>query len=287
MDPGSRALQRARKEVLESKEWEELNRELGSRVNQLEYLQGRGKLRTFATLSDQKKLVAIGKATRELEKTRAFSDLRAKVAASVDHHFISVNTQPAALNSADSLEGPSSLPVSDTSMEIVSKACSHLLLEWPHLTHHLKESFNHPLPPELRAMAWKIILHSPAVRKDFLTKATSQEGFPEVTPDEKRIARRCEVLLHSNPAFHEIADSTSILRAMKSIILYWNHKSRNTISDTELLLCLPFLYVGRAELSRMGASDNWNLIAEFAEQYITFMEILPLTMHSIVEDVSL
>lgn len=91
-----------------------------------------------------------------------------------------------------------------------------------------------------------------------------------------------------------MADSASILRAMKDVILFWSLKAGtgNMITDTDLLVCIPFLYVWREELSRtnsetgIGKGQNWSVVAEIAEQYISFMEMLPLTMHSVISDVS-
>ena len=292
----SSSLSRSREEVVYSREWEELNRELASQLQHLEYLQGGGQqFRSFTSLSDREKLAAVGKVTRALEKTRAFNDLQVKVTATLDRHFSSISQQPAvgASSSAEGLQSPDPAgSIADVSILRVSKACSYLLAEWPHLKRHLKRCFNHPLPSQLRAIAWKLLLPYPAVQKDFLTKALSQGGFPELSSEEKRVARRCEVLLSSDPAFHEMADSVAVLKAMKSITLYWSARSGSVVPDTALILCIPFLYVRREELSQWrsegsGRTDNnWALVAEIAEPFVSFMEMLPLTMHSVTEDVS-
>ena len=275
MDGGLHCLQGAREEVILSREWEELNRELFSQLQHLEYLQGGGELRSFANLTHQERLDAIAKATRSLEKTKAFGDFQGKVSDSVDHHF---STRPAAASS-------SAVTTHITPAENVAKACSYLLQEWPHLTQQLKRCLNHPLPADLRVTAWKLLLQNPAARKNFLTKVTAQGGLLELTPEEKRIANRCQVLLNSTPLFHEMADSIGILRTMKTTMLYWNLRSGSMVSDTELLVCIPFLYVRREELS-CQSGENWSLVAEIVEQYVSFMETLPLTMHSMMEDVS-
>lgn len=297
MDPATRTLQLAREEVLYSQEWEDLNKELLSQIQRLEYLEGRGRLRPFAALSNREKLATVGKATKALEKTRAYGELERKVSNSVEHHFSPVGPYPATgpSRSAESLQTPRSAAGSDTPMKNISEACSHLLLEWPHLKCHLKNCFNHPFPPGLRISAWKVILQHSSAKKEFLAKAAERQ-FQElqVTPEEKRIAHRCEVLLSSNPVFHDMADSASILRAMKNVILFWSLKAGtgNMITDTDLLVCIPFLYVWREELSRtnsetgIGKGQNWSVVAEIAEQYISFMEMLPLTMHSVISDVS-
>ena len=280
--------------MLYSREWEDLNKELFSQIQHLEYLEGRGR---FTTLSNREKLATVGKATKALEKTRAYGELQRKVSNSVEHHFSPVGPYPATgpSRSAESLQTPRSAAGRDTPMRDISEACGHLLLEWPHLKCHLKNCFNRPFPPGLRAPAWKAILQQSSIKKEFLAKA-AERGFQDlqVTPEDKRIAHRCEVLLSSNPVFHDMADSASILRAMKSVILFWNLKAGtgNMITDTDLLVCIPFLYVWREELSRtsseagIGKGLNWSVVAEIAEQYVSFMEMLPLTMHSVILDVS-
>ena len=294
MDPAIRALHRAREEVVHSPEWENLNRELLSQIQRLERLEGGEPSVAF---SNREKLAAqVGKATRALEKTRVYDELQLKVSKSLDRHFSPVDSQPAVGLFGLSAENVKSTREKDAPMRNISEACCHLLLEWPHLECHLRNCLNHPLPPNLRTVAWEVILRHPSVRKEFLDSAAAK-GFQEVnvTAEEKRVAHRCEILLNSNPVFHEMAASAPTVRAMKSIILFWSQKAgtQKMITDTDLLVCIPFLYVWREELSSwsgaesgMGRAQNWTVVAKMAEQYVSFMEMLPLTMHSVILDVS-
>ena len=283
------ALQRAREEVVFSTEWEELNRELLTQLQHLEYLQGEGQLKNYSSLSNQEKIEAVGKAARALEKTKAFDRFQAKVFHSIDHHFSSVSPRVVGPAGAVATHATSQtdIPVDD-----MVKACTQLLQDWPHLKHHLKKCLNHPLLPQLRTVAWKLILQNPSVRKHFLGKVhvTAHGGLFELTPEDRRVAHRCEALLNSSPIFADMADSIGILRAMRNAVLYWKLRSdRSIVSDRDLLLCIPFLYVRREELSQQRegiGQDNWSMIAEIVEQYVSFMEMLPLAMHSVVVDVS-
>ena len=294
MDPAIRALHRAREEVVHSPEWENLNRELLSQIQRLERLEGGD---PSAAFSNREKLAAqVGKATMALEKTRVYDELQLKVSKSLDRHFSPVESQPAVGLFGLSAENVKSTREKDAPTRNISEACRHLLLEWPHLECHLRNCLNHPLPPNLRTVAWEVILRHPSVRKEFLDSAAAK-GFQEVnvTAEEKRVAHRCEILLNSNPVFHEMAASAPTVRAMKSIILFWSQKAgtQKMITDTDLLVCIPFLYVWREELSSwsgaesgMGRAQNWTVVAKMAEQYVSFMEMLPLTMHSVILDVS-
>ena len=217
MDPAIRALHRAREEVVHSPEWENLNRELLSQIQRLERLEGGD---PSAAFSNREKLAAqVGKATMALEKTRVYDELQLKVSKSLDRHFSPVESQPAVGLFGLSAENVKSTREKDAPARNISEACRHLLLEWPHLECHLRNCLNHPLPPNLRTVAWDVILRHPSVRKEFLDSAAAK-GFQEVnvTAEEKRIAHRCEILLNSNPVFHEMAASASTVRAMKSII---------------------------------------------------------------------
>ncbi len=290
MNSSLQALQKAREEVIFSREWEEINRALITQLQHLEYLQGGGRFREFASLSNQEKISALAKATRSLEKTEVFSDFQAKVFRSVDHQFSYVTTGTLEESTSDGSMHASSSSQTDKVTDSIVEACTQLLQQWPHLIHRLKKCINHSLPPKLRAVAWHRLLLNPPVRQDFIAKVAAQEGLPELTTEDRRLNRRCEVLLSSNPLFHEMAESTGILRGMKNTALYWKLRSEgNVVSDTELLLCIPFLYVRREELSEMGGErgwESWSTVAEVVEQYVSFMEMLPLTMHSVVMDVS-
>ena len=291
MDPALSSIQQARKTLICSREWEDVNREL---LLQLQHLQGQGEdsLRSFSSLSDVEKVRAVGIATTALEKTYAFSKLQSKVSATVDDHFSLVRTQPAApgpVGSADH-DGLDSTaadpPTSNLHMQTISRACNHLLLEWPYLVHHLKKCFNHPIPPDLRATAWRLLLQHPTVKSDFMVVADSQDGYVATTPEETRISHRCETLL-TNPIY-DMANSVAVLRAMRNIMLYWSRRSGSMVSDTDLLVCIPFLYVRREELSKQfGEAQGGGLstVAEIATQYVRFMKMIPLTSHSVVMEV--
>ncbi len=273
-----RALQKAREEVILSREWEEVNRALLTQFQHLEYLQGGGRLRDFVSFSHRDKLAALAKATQALEKTREFSEFRLKVFHSIDRHF-SHGSAPEEPDPGVTPNHQTDIPDADNVIE----ACTQLLHQWPQLTHKLKKCINHPLPPKLRVTAWGLLLQNPTVRQHFIAKVMVQGGLPELTAEDHRLSHRCEALLRSNSLFREIADSAAILQAMKSTVLYWKLKSEgNTVSDKELLLCIPFLYVRREELSLTRASGEqvfWGVVAEVVEEYITFMEMLPLSMH--------
>ena len=291
MDP---VLQQARETLLCSQEWEDLNRELLSQLQHLEHLHGEGKPRSFSNLTDVEKVRVVGMAAGLLEKTKAFSELQAKVSTTVSEQMSPVSTRPALARpsgSADGLDSTAQVPSSsELPVKKVSRACSHLLLEGPYLVHHLKKCFNRPFPPGLRAVAWRVLLQhvQPTVKNDFLATIDHQVGYVATTPEETRISHRCSETLSSNPVYRDVANSPAVLRAMTNIMLYWSRRSGSTVSDAELAVCIPFLYVRREELSEQfgkAQDDGLSTISEIATQCVRFMKMLPLTMHSVATEV--
>lgn len=294
MEPSWLALQKAREDVVQSRAWTQLQREFLSQIHQLESAAGGGQLRTFNTLSTEEKLSAVAKAVTEVRKTSAYSKLQTKVASSVDNHFSALvfqppssdSLQPAASGSTEeTISGHGGERVAASSNHHLDEACTKLLLESPHLKHSLKSALNHPLPPRLRLTAWTLLLQHPAVENDFLISA---KGLQPQNSEEKKMPQRCEALLDSNLTFTELARSKRALLALQSVTLYWSQRTREPVTDAELLLCVPFVYVWKEELEgHVGEDDNRPLFAKIAGQYVSFMEMLPPSMQSSDSGVSL
>lgn len=297
MEPHLLALQKAREDVVQSRAWTKLQREFLSRLHRLEDAAGDGQLRTFNSFSTEEKLSAVAKAVAEIRNTSAYSKLQAKVTSTVDNHFSALVFQPPPSPSSDSLQPATSGSTEETtsrqggergaasSNHHLDEACTKLLLESPHLKLSLKSALNHSLPPRLRLTAWTLLLQHPSVENDFLISA---KGMQPRNSEERRLPQRCQDLLDSNLAFRELAKSKSVLLAMQSVVLYWNQRTSGPVSDAELLLCVPFVYVWKEELEgHVGEDDNRPLFAKIAGQYVSFMEMLPPSMHSAVGGVSL
>ena len=297
MEPSLLALQKAREDVVQSRAWAKLQRELLSQIHQLEGAAGGGQLRTFNTLSTEQKLSVVAKAVTEIGNTSAYSKLQAKVTSAVDNHFSALVFQPPPASSSDSLQPTASGSTEETispqggehgtasSNHHLVEACTKLLLESPHLKHSLKSALNHSLPPRLRLTAWTLLLQHPLVENDFLIGA---KGLQPQNSEEKKIPQRCEALLGSNLAFRELAKSKRALLAVQSVTLYWSQRTSDHVTDAELLLCVPFVYVWKEELEgHVGGDDNRPLFAKIAGQYVSFMEMLPPSMHGSDSGVSL
>lgn len=298
MDPSSQALRKVRDEVIESRAWSKLQRELLMQIHHLEYLAGEGQLRTFNSLTTREKLAAVERAVKELGDTPAYAKLQTKIGAAVDQHFSSLVFNPLAppqttqqATSSSSVHVPSRAgrdgeQQASSFNRPLAEACSILLQESPHLKHSLKNALNHPLPSTLRLPAWKLLLQYPAVQKDFMVTAKNMQPR---NAEERAISERCQSILSSHLVFRDIAEGDTNLLAMQSVMLYWKQRTSVSVLDSEFLLCVPFIHVWREELDRQvgeGKGEGWLLFAEIAGEYVNFMEMLPPSIGSAVGRVS-
>ena len=246
---------------MESRAWSQLQRELLAKMRRSQHLAGERQLRTLDSLSTREKRAALERAVEELGETSAYASLQDEVGIAVDRHFSSHSFQ----------QGAS--PPPRQAAHPLADACSRLLEESPHLKHSLKQALNHPLPSKLRLSAWKLLLCCPTVQNHHL--ATGKGAHPR-NEAEREVVQRCQSILGSNPVFADIAENSSYLLAMQSVMLYWKQRTSGCVLDSKFLLCIPFIYVWREELERYrGSREKWPLFAEIAGVYVRFMEMLP------------
>lgn len=280
MDAAQARLKQVTDELISSSEWRELNRELLMQLEQAQYLCGHGELKTFSLLSSHEKVTALSKATKSLEDTKAYSDVRAKVSSTVDRTFCIREL------------GRAGGKLSGDAAKDASRACGHLLERYPNLVDHLKRYLNHPLPHDMRRSAWRARLTPARERSDAVTSsAASPNGLlSERNTQETRLCQTCEAILRSKPAYAALSDSIGVLKAMKGVALLAHRVNpAKVVTDTDLLLCVPFLYARREELGRHSHDSDgvfFHLVVDIADQYETFMRIRPMTMSTSNETVS-
>ena len=274
MDPSWQALRKTRDEVVQSRAVSKLQRELLARMQDLG---GDGQLRTFNSLSTREKLAAVERAVKEVGETPAYAKLQSQVVSAIDRHFSPLifapfSQVPQELDSAVSSSSAHLVPPARP----LAEACSRLLRASPQLKHSLKYAFNHPLPPELRLSAWKLLLDSPSLQGNFTVTVGDVQPRNE---SEREILQRCESIANDNPAFQSIADSRTALLALKAVVLHWKRRTSGKVFNSEILLCIPFIHVWREELKRdvggEGKGEGWAIFNEIAGKYVHFMEMLP------------
>ena len=271
-------LEKAKEEVIISGEWKQLRRELLEKIQQLEYLRGEGQLRSFSELPVEEKTAAIARAVETVKDTETAMKLKAKVTDSLDRHFTGEARRAGQAKASRNLEYSRIQQCVHQS----AVACSHLLSMEPHLKANLRKCFNHPLPPELRAEAWKAFLPKPKARTDFSeVLRMRQNTLQPQTIEEKRVYQKCEAILSGNSFFSELADSVNAVKAMKIVMLFWGLQNGLQISDTEFLMCIPFVCAQKANLAKERPDSNGfqRVVADLLEQYVCFMELVPISMH--------
>ena len=292
MDPRPpHVLGQIKKEITASTEWERVIQDL---CILLEQSFGRHQLRNFEGLSGQEQHELMRHAAGKLQRINTFKDLQSKVSSTlaqadvIPSLHIDKESQSAGTRNRSLLT--STPPSCRLGSENAAKACAYLLQEHHHLKHYIKKCFNHPLPVELRLVAWKVLLQfdSSAVRRGHLPKPRSFSviSFKEESKEDQKISRKCESTLRSSPFFSELARSPVIMEAMKSIMVSWrrykdDQQPDGQPSDTEFLLCLPFLYTWLSKLEKedraSGISSRYveqmqPSLTDAAEVYVSFME---------------
>ena len=281
MDRPYYALQQTKSEILASKEWKRVVQDLC--IFFAHRTEG-GQVENYERLSQQEKYELMRKAARQLQRTSAFRDLQSKVAAVTTQTLVSIPSF-AFLNTGnlqhhnDAPFNPAEHFQSDQLASVnAANACAHLLQEHCHLKHYLKKCFNHPLPAELRITAWKTLLQHPehSVRR----RNQHFNSFQAESKENKEITERCEVILSSS---RFLTRSPIILKALKSVMAFCSHYKESRPSDTEFLLCIPFLFVWQNSLERENKADAVSgsidkmkqSLSDIADTYLSFMENIP------------
>ena len=286
-------LQQIKRDITASEEWERIVHDL---CILLEQASGRQQLRNFEGLSKQEKHKLMRQAASQLQRTSAFNDLQSKISATEALAQLDVDipsqvflhtedeSRSAALETRN--ESLLSRPSSKLGSDDAAKACAYLLQEHYHLKHYLKKCFNHPLPAELRIVAWKTLLQrdSSVVRRESMLKPRSLSviSFKEGSKEDREISKRCEATLRSNPFLSRLARSSTIVEAMKSIMAFWSRYKEGRPSDRDFLLCIPFLYTWQSKLESVDRAPGTNVvrsmeqmqssITDIAEVYVSFIE---------------
>ena len=269
------ALQQIKRDITSWTEWERVVQDLCLFVD---HLSGKG---NFESLSKEGKCRLMRRAARQLQQTIDFRDLKTKLSTTLAHLLVAI--PPLVFLSTDDdshLLGSSLLDAecsqSDTWVPVnAATTCACLLQEHCHLKHYLKKCFNYPIPAELRATAWKVLIQNESLgaRNEYLMfdKCNFKEKSEEITS-------KCEAILGSSRFLSFLTRSSILVNALKSIMVFWSHCKARPPSDADILLCVPFVYVWRKSLvgeSKMETTHQMKeTLAEVAEVYVNFMDKL-------------
>lgn len=270
------ALRQIKRDITSSMEWERVIQDL---CLFLDHLSGKELLGNFESLSKDGKRRLMRRAARQLQQTIAFRDLQTKLSTTLAHSLAAIPPLVFLSTDDDSHLLRSSLSdakctQSDTLVSVnAATVCAYLLQEHCHLKHYLKKCFNYPIPTELRATAWKVLLQNESLgaRKEYLM-------FNNLKEKSEEISSKCEAVLGSSRFLSFLARSSIIVNALKNVMVFWSHCKACLPSDGDILLCVPFIYVWRKSLvgdSKMETTHQMKeTLSEVAEVYFSFMDEL-------------
>nr|XP_006812621.1 PREDICTED: uncharacterized protein LOC102808036 [Saccoglossus kowalevskii] len=252
-------------QITESPEWGSLTRELFDAIQQQ---LTESKITYFTDLSEAEKTLFMQRAAKAIQHGKAFRNVQTNVSHSLDQH----------LNNQVAKELLEDFPVITKSDLIISHARDSVvavLKKWPDMKSKLHLCLNQSLPDRLRQITWKLFLHNPHLRKQYVEiLQTDPNNVMSILDLE--IVQKSEDLLENETTFHELSGSVSILNAMKCTLSYHHARKRvqTSLHDTDYMLVVPFLVTSLATVHPDQLSHR-NSIALLIEEYITFMKMRP------------
>ncbi|XP_070572831.1 uncharacterized protein [Ptychodera flava] len=246
-------------------EWGALTRELFDAIQQQ---LTESKITYFTDLSEAEKTLFMQRAAKAIQHGKSFRTLQTSVSHSLDQHL---NNQVA----RELLEDFPVITKSDLVLNHARDGAVALLKKWPEMKSKLHLCLNQALPDRLRQIAWKLFLHNPHLKKQYV-EILQSEPKNVMSILDLEIVQKCEGLLEEEYTFQELAGSVSILNAMKSTLSYHHARKRTQTSlhDTDYMLVVPFLVTSLATVHPDQLSHR-NSIALLIEEYITFMKQRP------------
>ena len=236
-----------------SEEWKQVRQDISVSVRKTLERQRQSQL------SPEEYNSLVKKATRQTRKSEAYQKLQTRVASVIEVHYPKGSRK----TKADVLE-----------------TSSYLLKTRPHLTSQLKVFINRPFPQKLRQSAWNAFLQNELIKKEFMLMYEGKEpqDFRNKDPE---LAKTCDRLLHSR-RFPELNKFPNMSFECYAVLRFWKTKVKRELVNPDFLICLPFLYLYKEELS--SKTINWSIVGTVAEMYVSFMEIMPLNMRSILHE---
>ncbi|XP_077995375.1 uncharacterized protein LOC144448905 isoform X2 [Glandiceps talaboti] len=252
-------------QITDSPEWGALTRELFDAIQQQ---LTESKVTYFTDLSEAEKTLFMQRAAKAIQHGKSFTNLQVNVSHSLDQHL---NNQVA----KELLEDFPVITKSDLVLGHARDGSVALLRKWPEMKNKLHLCLNQVLPDRLRQIAWKLFLHNPNLKKQYV-EILQSDPKNVMSILDLEIVQKCQQLLENEHTFQELAGSVSILNAMKSTLSYYHARKRTQTSllDSDYLLVVPFLVTSLATVHPDQLSHR-NSIALLIEEYITFMKQRP------------
>ncbi|XP_066551196.1 uncharacterized protein LOC136717661 [Amia ocellicauda] len=250
---------RARNIIEDSQEWKAFTAELFEAVQQ-QLTESHVSL--FTDLSEAEKTLFLERAAKAVHRGTAYKDIIIHISSTLDYM----------LSSYVAKETNDCGPIctkSDLFQTHVRDGMVSLLLKWPDMKSKLHALFNHPLPSEVRKVAWRLFLSNTKAQMDYLSLMSVNKAKSRSDLD---ISQQCQTLLSKQPTFKSLQDSALAGKVMKNTLSYYHRYRRfkTALPDSESLLLIPLTQAAVAGSTPSTSVDS--ITALLVEEYITFMD---------------
>ncbi len=257
-------LDKVRSEIALTREWKQIHQEVHDELKK--------SMKSDDSVNTNERRVALVKKASETAKEMAeYKQLEEKVAGMMHQHFFrNPKTKKAKLKT-----------------QLADEASARIIQQWPLYRTHLKEFINIPLPVHLRKVAWSIYLKDKKVKKEFLA------FYDGMKPDillkkNQRLAEKCSRFLQGS-SLSELKKVHATPYILCAVVSFWGKRTgmeATEITESNILLCFPFIYCCRLELGTVDGDKqlNWTVASEVAEMYCAFMAMMPLNMKNVLHD---
>ncbi|KAI1893539.1 hypothetical protein AGOR_G00124770 [Albula goreensis] len=152
-----------------------------------------------------------------------------------------------------------------------------LLNKWPDMKSKLSILFNHPLPKEIREVAWKLYLSNSKARMDYLMAVSVNNAKSRRDLD---VCLQCDSLLAKGFVFHTLSNNGLAVSVLKRVLSYYHsiQHHNGSLPESDCLLLVPLLEVALSRSTSSASLDS--LATQLVEQYLSFMDSWPAVVKS-------
>ncbi|KAG7471293.1 hypothetical protein MATL_G00122760 [Megalops atlanticus] len=127
--------------------------------------------------------------------------------------------------------------------------------------------FNHPLPMEIREVAWKLCLSNTKARMDYLTAVSMNKAKSRRDMD---ICLQCDSLLSRESTLRILSNNELAVKLLKKVLSYYHRIQRlkTTLPEPDCLLLVPLVQVAVAGSTPSTSVDS--VSTQLVEQYLSF-----------------
>ena len=260
----SATLDKLKSEIALSKEWKELHQAVTDELDRLL----KAERKVPSTIEEKAMLFKkVVETVRESEEG-SYQRLEEKVPRLLQQNFFS----------------NSKMKKSKPKTQLIDQTSALLIQQCPQFRVHLQSFINMPLPMHLRKAAWNAFLKNTRAKKDFLD-AHNGKKLDDLVKDNLEFISKCKKYFQSS-ALIELKRKDNALHTMCVVVKFWEKRADCKATESEMLLCVPFIYCCRSEIASVtrGQQTDWTVISEVAEMYCAFMEMMPLNMKDVLHD---